>query len=459
MKLLIINYVFPEPDKNAGAHRLVEIVKLLLAHGHEITFLAQLDLDGDPKYPARLEELGVKCICDTHAFCRCPEKLGEFLQQEDFDVAIVAHYDTYNDYASVLRENLPGCRLIFDTVDLHFVRLQREADLLSDPDKARAALKVRNDEIKAICHADSVWVVTEAECQFLVAEGLAKRNAVHVIPTIHTSADRVRDFLEREGIVFLGGYGHPPNVDAVKHFMAEILPRVRKLLPEARITIAGSDPPEEFKRYEDLDSRVFVAGFVEDHRSLLEAHRIGIAPLRFGAGMKGKIGEYLACGLPCVTTTIGAEGMNLTDGVNVVVANRADVFALAIVQIYTDPARWRSLSQSGLAYINQRVSPLAVARLVGAAVSDGRPTRGRRPRAILRTWLRRFDRRTETMQLLFGCLDFVKRGYRRIRRIMGGRIRRITGGFKVLSAPDQPTGPAKLMFGNRSPPDPTPRSV
>ena len=365
MKLFFADAFFPAPDTHAGDLRTFEIIKMLRGAGHEVTFLARHP--SLPHYRQAVADLGVTCVCDMEElFSLNASRFEEFLHKGAFAAAILTHYDVYNLFGAFLRTFLPACHLVLDTVDIHFLRLRREAEHY--PDVLARAAQVEQEEVSALRDADSIWVVTPAERDMVTGLLESRPTPVQIIPTIHALLPDPPPFAARTGIVFVGGYRHSPNLDAVYYFMREILPKLRLLLPDAPIAIAGSHPPPELAECARNDAHVSVLGFVPDHRVLLASCRVGIAPLRFGAGMKGKIGDYLACGLPCVTTPIGAEGMGLDIGREIVVAGDADEFAHAVAAVYANPARWEALSAAGREYIRTCFTPEAIAPAVLAAI-------------------------------------------------------------------------------------------
>jgi glycosyltransferase involved in cell wall biosynthesis len=154
--------------------------------------------------------------------------------------------------------------------------------------------------------------------------------------------------------VFIGGFRHLPNVDAVKYFCSEIMPLVREKLPGVRFIVVGSMVPDELKRYACDD--VEIRGFVENLGDIFDHCRMSVAPLRYGAGMKGKIVTSLSYGVPCVTTTIGTEGMGLSAGENITIANDPSSYAQAIVDIYTSEPTWTKLSEASVSFAKQNFS-------------------------------------------------------------------------------------------------------
>jgi glycosyltransferase involved in cell wall biosynthesis len=160
-----------------------------------------------------------------------------------------------------------------------------------------------------------------------------------------------KTFAERGNIVFVGGYQHTPNVDAVHYFVTEVMPLLRKRLPGVHFYAVGSNPPADIQELSASD--VIITGFVEDLTSVLNKMRVSVAPLRYGAGIKGKIGTALAAGLPVVATSLAAEGMSLIDGENILVADGPEALANAVGRIYEDETLWNRLSQNGLVFADK----------------------------------------------------------------------------------------------------------
>lgn len=358
MRIVICYPTFPEFDTNCGALRLLEITKALVHAGHQVSFwaLAQNDL----KYQKVLEDLGICC------FAGHPEaedgslgQLRQFLLQSNPGIAILVHHQVFNSVIPSIHALFPRCHCILDTVDLHYVRTRREAEL-SETEAARVFADASfTSEWAAIDHADSVWVVSETEKMQLRTDGLCQSKRVSVIGIVHVPQVSIRGSNERQGVVFIGGYKHSPNIDAVEFFMEQVYPLLRERRPEIQFTIAGSHPPPKFEKYNSVPG-VRVTGFIDDHRALLESHLVSIAPLRFGAGVKGKIGDYLCTGTPCVTTSIGAEGMGLIHGKDVLIADSAEQFAAAVLKLHDDHDLWHQLSENGPQYVLRVLSPSAV---------------------------------------------------------------------------------------------------
>ena len=203
-------------------------------------------------------------------------------------------------------------------------------------------------------------VVTDADREALLAE--LPGADVHVVPNVHEPGhDGAATPAGRDGLLFVGNFRHPPNGDAVDYLCNQILPLVRRELPGVKLTIVGDSPPPAVQAL--AGDGVEVTGWVPETEPYLASHRLSVAPLRFGAGMKGKVGEALAAGLPVVTTTIGAEGM--VDAVpadsGLAVADDPQAFADAVVRLIRDDAEWTKLAEAGRAHVARHYGHAPVA--------------------------------------------------------------------------------------------------
>jgi glycosyltransferase involved in cell wall biosynthesis len=254
----------------------------------------------------------------------------------------------------------PNARVIFDTVDLHFVREMREREVELDRGTAPSAEADtnRSRELAMIRTADVTLVVSEYERGVL--GGMLPGHDVRVVSNIHELAPTPRGFGERAGLLFVGYFVHKPNADAVRWFVRDVLPRIAIDDPAFRVHIVGSDPPPDLMAM--ASERVVIHGYVPDVEALFGACKLSIAPLRYGAGVKGKIGQSLALGVPCVTTSIGAEGMGLEDGRSGMIADDAAGFATKLERVYLDEALWQALRNGGFDVIERHMSVSAARR-------------------------------------------------------------------------------------------------
>nr|WP_255783912.1 glycosyltransferase [Lysobacter chinensis] len=267
-----------------------------------------------------------------------------------YRAVVVCRYHLARTWFPLLRCLPDRPRLVLDTVDLHHIRELREARVRGNRALARAARRTRKWELAAVRDADTVWVVSPVERKALLDEvpGLS----VEVIPNLHESKAGVPPHENRSGILFVGSGRHPPNQDAVDWFVRDILPLVRRKLIGCQAHIVGEGlVPAGAESY-----GLVVHGHVEDMTPLLESCLVGIAPLRYGAGVKGKINQYMAHGVPVVATTCATEGMQLQDGLDVLEADTASAYADAIIRLHNDPVLWQRLSTGGGINIDRHFS-------------------------------------------------------------------------------------------------------
>jgi glycosyltransferase involved in cell wall biosynthesis len=252
-----------------------------------------------------------------------------------------------------LRAHSPRARLVFNTTDLHFLRLEREAALHKSAAILEEAARVREIEMAMIARADWTILLSPVE-QRLIAD-LLPYSSTSVIPIARAATGRAAPFAPRHGVLFIGGFGHRPNVDAAVTFVAQTWPLVRARLGTT-FSVVGADPPAEVRALADPAAGVAVLGHLPDLDAALAACRLTVAPLRFGAGTKGKIVGSLAAGVPCVASPVAAEGMGLLDGETIRVAATPEAFADAVIELHEREEVWTALSDAGVAFARNAFS-------------------------------------------------------------------------------------------------------
>lgn len=347
-RILLIDATTPTPDQDSGSVRYMNLVRVLRSIGWQCTFFAD-NRAYVPGYTDALRALGVEVqfhpwISDPVAFFR--------ERGPQFDAVMVSRHYVACQYVGLAREHAPQALLLFDTVDLHYLREQRAAAIANSEALARQAESTRQAELELIRDCDVTLVVSPVEQELLAREAPGQR--VEVLSNIHEVAGRRAEFAERKDIWFVGGFQHQPNVDAVIWFARSIWPRVRQALPDLRFHIVGSKITAEVQAL--AGNGIEVHGFVEDINRFLDGCRMSVAPLRYGAGVKGKVNQSMAYGQPVVATPIAVEGMEIEAGTDALVAEAADEFADAVVQLYQDADLWLRLSDAGLANIQSHFS-------------------------------------------------------------------------------------------------------
>jgi glycosyltransferase involved in cell wall biosynthesis len=243
-----------------------------------------------------------------------------------------------------VRLHAPQSRVIFDTVDLHYLREDSEARLTRDPEMRRKARERQQLEHELIEQADETWVVSPVEQQLLQQKWPGK--SVQLVSNIVDVPGSKTPFALRRDFLFIGGFQHPPNIDAVLFFGQKIYPLVSEHLRDAKFYIIGDKAPPEIVAL--ATEQIVVAGLQRDVRPFFDSVKLSIAPLRFGAGVKGKINQSMGFGVPVVATSLAIEGMNLTDHEDILVADEPEDFARAVIELYESEELWNRLSENSI---------------------------------------------------------------------------------------------------------------
>jgi O-antigen biosynthesis protein len=350
-RVLVVDTMTPEPARDSGSLRLSAILRLLDEQGWSTSFLPD-DGHASAQEIAALGSLGIEVLCKPWV-----SKLPGWLREHgaELHAAILCRHTVAGQYADLVRKHAPQARLLFDTVDLHFLREQRAAELNGNASMARQAEASRRSELALIGQCDATFVVSPHE-QALLAQMLPQAR-VEVLSNIHDVHGCRHPYTERKDLVFIGGYGHPPNSDAIRWIAGDILPKLRAALPDIRLHVLGDLP--DAVRHELTAPGLELHGRVSDLAPWLDHCLASLAPLRFGAGVKGKINMAMSHGVPVIATTIAVEGMQLHDGVDVLVADDAAAFVNAVLRLQRDKALWQQLSGHGLDNVRQHFSAAA----------------------------------------------------------------------------------------------------
>jgi glycosyltransferase involved in cell wall biosynthesis len=316
-------------------------------------------------YVAELQAEGVEVLYGGFEERDIVDMLGP-----DLSLAILSRPNVAWRYLHLLREYAPQAKVLYDTVDLHWVREARRAESSDSPAPIRdVADTFRELELALVRRSDETIAVSEEERATILAEVPEAR--VSVIPNIHRVAEKVSPVADRNGIMFLGGFHHRPNVGAAVHLVRELLPRIRELAGLVRVAIVGTNPPPVIEELAEVEG-VEVTGFVEDLVPYLGSFRVMAAPLLYGAGVKGKITQSLAAGLPVVTTPVGAEGLGAESGRHLLIADDDASFAAAVAEVLRDDELWQRLSDEGQKLAEVRFAPRIAQEVLTRALEGAR---------------------------------------------------------------------------------------
>jgi glycosyltransferase involved in cell wall biosynthesis len=338
--ILVIDHHIPMPDRDSGSLRMFQILKILRQLGHRVAFIPD-NLAKTPPYASELQKSGIEVIYHPYV-----KKVRDYLMAHgsSFDVVVLSRCDFARKHIADVRLHAPQSRIIFDTVDLHYLRDDSEARLTRDPEMRWTAQKREQLEHELIDQADETWVVSPVEQQLLQKRWPHK--SIQLVPTIVDVPGSRTPFALRRDYLFIGGFKHRPNIDAVLHFVQKIYPLVSDHLRDAKFYIIGDKAPPEVASL--ATEGIIVAGLQRDVRPFFDNVKLSIAPLRFGAGVKGKINQSMAFGVPVVATSLAVQGMDLADHEDILVTDEPEDFARALIEVYESEELWNRLSENGI---------------------------------------------------------------------------------------------------------------
>ena len=373
--VLVIDHRVPMWDRDAGSLRILRIMEALIGIGARVTFMPDNLTELKP-YTRSLQRLGIEVLYGHLDINAELAAIGPRLS-----AAILCRPHATSHWLDTVREFAPAATVVYDTVDLHWLREARRGavgDSLGalggdngNPNLDRISPKakaLRQLELAMIRATDATIVVSD--CERRQVERDVPGAKVLVVPTVHDVEPHVSPPADRSGVLFLGSFEHVPNVDAAVRLVKEVMPAVWRELGDVPVTVVGSSPPSEVQAL--ISARVDVTGWVKDLQPLLERSRLMAAPLRFGAGLKGKITQCLAVGLPVVTTAVGAEGLDARDGETMLIADDPGAIAERIIGVYRDDDLWNRLSVAGQAVVSNACSPELVAAQMRLLLDDTR---------------------------------------------------------------------------------------
>jgi len=368
LRILVVSKDLPRPDLAAGDLRLRYLLQMLAEH-HEVHFWSSLRVGagqhGRRKYEKDLENLGVTVL---------PWSRGNFLWSltlKPYDIAIFEFWHCAEWAMKDVRSIQPWVYCVVDSVDIHYQR--EEAGLTQGIGDQQTVAANKARELTVYREANCVVVVSDDDRRALEAVGGIRAQAV--IPTITRSHCRSQAARQAE-LLFVGGFWHAPNADGILWFVNEIMPLVLENVPQARLLIIGSNAPANVKALGAYKGVEFI-GYVQDIWPYLDRAAISVAPLRFGAGMKGKVTEAMSAGLPVVTTSVGAQGLGAEPGRHLLLADTPNEFAGHVTKLLQHPEIAAELGANAQLFIEELCGFEAVAMRVKNLVEQGSPRAAR----------------------------------------------------------------------------------
>ena len=351
-KLLIIGMVWPEPQSSAAGTRMLQLIALFQEQNYDITFASAAQ---GSEFSFDLKSINVK----TQNIALNCSSFNDFLLHLKPDIVLFDRYIIEEQFGWRVAENSPDAIRILDTEDLHCLRLARQNAVKKNIDFTISDLllsDIAKREISSLYRCDLTLMISEFEMDTLKNTFNINENLLHYLPLFYNTIEKelISEFDKRQDFVFIGNFLHEPNSDAVKQLKETIWPLIRKQLPMVKLNIYGAYPSQKVLEYHNPKENFLVHGRAESSENVLKNAKILLAPLRFGAGLKGKILEAMSLGTPIVTTPIGAEGIiNTSSNINFV-TNDFNKFAQKSVALYTNQLLWDSCQKTGFEIIQEK---------------------------------------------------------------------------------------------------------
>ncbi len=344
MRALVIDAEPPQPDRDAGSYAAIQEMRLLQSLGVKLSFVPE-NLAYLGNYTEALQRMGVECL-----YAPYQSSIESLIDSRgaEFDFFYITRYSVAVRYIDAIRRAAPQAKIVFCNADLHFLREVRAAIAARDPATMRKAVETREIELDVMRRADVTLSYTETEAAVIVSHNLDSAKVMKC-PWVVEPSPRAAPFEGRSGVAFLGNYRHPPNEEAVHYFVNQVMPELRQALPGVTFRVFGSHMPDRLKALACED--VLIEGFVESVDQVYDTCRVFVAPLRSGAGIKGKVIGALAAGAPSVVSPLAAEGIGFSSGVEAMVAETPADWARAISSLYQDERRWSAMSEQARAFV------------------------------------------------------------------------------------------------------------
>ena len=354
-KLLIIGFVWPEPNSSAAGGRMMQLISLFKKQGFSITFASPAQ---DSDFMVDLESFGV----DKKSIELNNYSFDLFIKELNPTIVLFDRFMMEEQFGWRVAENCPDALRLLDTEDLHCLRLARQKAYKEKRSFNTTDLfleDVAKREIASILRCDLSLMISEFEMELLESVFKIDKALFYYLPFLlkpinSSDIQKLPSFEERKNFIFIGNFLHEPNWNAVQYLKETIWPLIRKQLPEAILHIYGAYPSQKVLQLHNVKEGFLIMGRANDAQEVVCNARVVLAPLRFGAGIKGKLLEAMQCGTPSVTTTIGGESMHGDLPWNGFIVDEPAVFADRAVQLYQDKNIWLKAQLNGIAIINER---------------------------------------------------------------------------------------------------------
>lgn len=348
-KLLIIGYTWPEPKTTGAGVRMMQLIDFFLKNDFQITFASAAEKSNysEDLKPLGIQEKSIKLNDST---------FDEFLKSLKPTLVLFDRFYTEEQFGWRVAEVCPDAMRILDTEDLHFLRRAREEALKKSKEVNLLLSEIAKREVASMFRCDLSLIISEAEIKIVTEQFKVDISLLVYLPFLPESIEPelLPGFQDRNHFIFLGNYKHQPNVDAVLELKNQIWPLISQQLPEAELHCYGAYASDQIKQFHKPSERFFVDGWTEDAEAKIKNARVMLVPLRFGAGLKGKLIQSMQFGTPSVTTSTGAEGINSELPWNGFVEDDVKLFAAKAVDLYSNQEIWQQSQSNGYEILSRR---------------------------------------------------------------------------------------------------------
>jgi GT2 family glycosyltransferase len=345
-RILMLDYTTPDPSQDAGSYAAIQEIKLMQSLGFKVTFAAD-NLAHLGELTVNLQKMGVEVL---HApfYISVDKMLNSRLAE--MDAVYITRFYVAQNFIDKIKTLKPSIPILFNNADLHFLRELRAAKTEEEQTKA---LQTREQELEICKKVDAILCYNATE-HAVISSHLSGKLNFQLTPWVLEDKSSGPDLSQREGIAFLGGFGHQPNVEAVEYLVEKIMPLLATQRPDINLFVYGSKMPKSFSKFECANIKM--VGFAEHLDDVYHNHRVFVAPLLSGAGIKGKVLEAMAYNIPCVLTDTAAEGTGLIGGISCHIANSPDEWVNKIIDLYDNAEVWSEFSDAEMRLVEEHYS-------------------------------------------------------------------------------------------------------
>lgn len=350
-KVLIIGNVWPEPNSSAAGSRMMQIIQIFLKSNHNVFFCSPASLS---EFSVQLNDFGIETAhinINDGAF-------DEYIKKVQPNFVVFDRFMIEEKFGWRVADNCPDAIRILDTEDLHCLRFARQESVRKKIPFKISSLKneMAKREIASILRCDISLIISEYEIELLKYIFEIKPSILFYLPFLIdlNSIIKPLPFEERRNFISIGNFLHQPNKDSVIQLKKHIWPKIKKNIPEAELNIYGSYLPDDITHFNNKNEGFIIKGRAKDAFKVLSCHKVLLAPLRFGAGLKGKLFEAMQCGIPSITTDIGSEGMMIDLEWNGFIENDFNDFSESAIKTYLDKAIWEKSVEKGFEILRKK---------------------------------------------------------------------------------------------------------